>query len=193
MAARRWRVFPSGGERNFHNPPLDISALRQQTEAARFPRRAAVQTPQYLWSNQHTTSVIKITHQRDQDTASGMRHWLGECCLCLLETLAPRTCKGLNPTLTGVIGGSRSARGRRKNDGLIREIPGVDFPWLRAMFCCRYQRLSQAQTAIPGGHFFLCKHFKSSFGQPCLESLRQVEIVKGPATQANAVKGSFLP
>ena len=33
----------------------------------RVSRRAAIQTPQYLWSNQHTTSVTQVTHQRDRN------------------------------------------------------------------------------------------------------------------------------
>ncbi|MFZ0295721.1 MAG: hypothetical protein WAL52_19075 [Candidatus Sulfotelmatobacter sp.] len=47
--------------------------------------------------------------------------------------------------------------------------------------------MSQAQGAIPGWHFFLHEHLKSSLRQPCFEPLRQVDIVKGSATEAYMV------
>ena len=54
--------------------------------------------------------------------------------------------------------------------------------YLRAKSCGRHQRLSQAQTAIPGGHLSLREHLKSNFGQTRFEPLGQMHIVKGSAT-----------
>jgi hypothetical protein len=67
MTAQGWRIFPGGGEGNFHNSPLGILDVRQQTEAARVLavshgyRRGSSYGPTGT-----LTSVIQITHHRDR-------------------------------------------------------------------------------------------------------------------------------
>ena len=85
--------------------------------------------------------------------------------------------------------------GNRREDGIPAGYVGQDtaLASLSVKLCCCDYRLSQAQTAISGRHFFLREHLKSSFGQPRFEPFGQVNVVKRPATQAYTVEVRFLP